>query len=39
MYRDQFGEFVCGYRGLKGYLIPLLLTEKSNSDYFKHKAH
>ena len=18
MYRDQFGEFVCGYRGLKG---------------------
>ena len=19
MYGDQFGEFVCGYRGLKGY--------------------
>ena len=22
MYRDQFGEFVCGYWGLKGYLQP-----------------
>ena len=21
MYRDQFGEFVCGYRGLKGYTL------------------
>ena len=20
MYRDQFGEFVCGYWGLKGYV-------------------
>ena len=21
MYRDQFGEFVCGYWGLKGYTL------------------
>ena len=21
MYGDQFGEFVCGYRGLKGYVL------------------
>ena len=25
MYEDQFGEFVCGYWGLKGYKWPKLM--------------
>ena len=26
MYRDQFGEFVCGYWGLKGYVCTEALS-------------
>ena len=26
MYRDQFGEFVCGYWGLKGKSLSLIIS-------------
>ena len=27
MYGDQFGEFVCGYRGLKGQTLTIYVTD------------
>ena len=36
MYRDQFGEFVCGYWGLKGlYGLVKKVNEQRNSEQAK----
>ena len=37
MYGDQFGEFVCGYWGLKGYVIFCHLCEKQQKCQFTVK--
>ena len=37
MYRDQFGEFVCGYWGLKGYKESLFFFDKG-CEAFMHQS-
>ena len=39
MYGDQFGEFVCGYWGLKGYLHFSLLLSQFQPIFSTHLCH
>ena len=38
MYRDQFGEFVCGYWGLKGQPVSIEVSTNFDSSITKRKT-